>query len=360
MNRDLPPFPAPVPALNPQSAPSSQGPAAGEKYLSMVLLVDDQVLICEAVRRALAGEPDLDFHYCTDPLDALRIAGELKPTVILQDLVMPGMDGLDLVRQYRATPALHVVPVIVLSAKDEASVKSSAFQAGANDYLVKLPDRVELIARIRYHTRAYLDHVQRDAAYAALRESQRQLMQANLELERLTRIDGLTGLGNRRYFDEYILAEWRRALRLRTPMSLLMIDVDNFKRFNDTHGHLAGDDVLRRVADAIRDGVTRSGDLAARFGGEEFVVVLLDCDLAGARTVAEHLADQVRALAIAREGGHVTVSIGAATTVPDEASSVDALINAADLALFRAKSNGRDRVEVYEGLPRADEVPAAQ
>ncbi|MBS9477604.1 diguanylate cyclase [Ancylobacter sp. VKM B-3255] len=312
----------------------------------MVLLVDDQVLICEAVRRALAGETDLDFHYCTDPLDAIRIAEELKPTVILQDLVMPGMDGLDLVRQYRDRPSTHSVPVIVLSAKDEPAVKSAAFKAGANDYLVKLPDRIELIARIRYHTRAYLDHVQRDAAYAALRESQRQLMQANLELERLTRIDGLTGLGNRRYFDEYMLAEWRRALRNSTPLALLMIDVDNFKLYNDSHGHLAGDEVLRKVADAIQDGVNRSGDLAARFGGEEFVVVLLDTELSGARTVADQIMRRVRAMDIPREGGHVTISMGVASMVPKEGVVPDDLIKAADLALFRAKSGGRDRVEV--------------
>lgn len=328
--------------LDPHGAHLTLG---AEKYLSMVLLVDDQVLICEAVRRALAGEADLDFHYCTDPLEALRIAEEVKPTVILQDLVMPGMDGLDLVRRYRDTPATHAVPVIVLSAKDEPAVKSAAFQAGANDYLVKLPDRIELIARIRYHTRAYLDHVQRDAAYAALRESQRQLMQANLELERLTRIDGLTGLGNRRYFDEYMLAEWRRAGRTRTPLALLMIDVDNFKLYNDSHGHLAGDEVLRQVADAIQAGVSRSGDLAARFGGEEFVVVLLNTDLAGAQSVAAQIMARVRALDIPRDNGHVTVSIGASAMVPTDMAAPDDLIKAADLALFRAKSNGRDRVE---------------
>ncbi|WP_324290736.1 diguanylate cyclase [Ancylobacter sp. SL191] len=321
-------------------------PPGAEKYLSMVLLVDDQVLICEAVRRALSTEPDLDFHYCTDPLEALRIAEEVKPTVILQDLVMPGMDGLDLVRRYRDTPTTHAVPVIVLSAKDEPAVKSAAFQAGANDYLVKLPDRIELIARIRYHTRAYLDHVQRDAAYTALRESQRQLMQANLELERLTRIDGLTGLGNRRYFDEYMLAEWRRALRIHAPIALLMIDVDNFKRYNDSHGHLAGDDVLRKVADAIQEGVGRSGDLAARFGGEEFVVVLLNTELARAQEVADQIMARIHALDIPAQDGHVTISIGAAAMVPIDGVSPEDLIKAADLALFRAKSNGRDRVEI--------------
>lgn len=328
---------------NPATA-SALTPAPADSYLSMVLLVDDQVLICEAVRRALAGEPDLDFHYCTNPLDAIRVAEEMKPTVILQDLVMPGVDGLDLVRQYRDRTSTHAVPVIVLSTKEDPATKSDAFRAGANDYLVKLPDRVELIARIRYHTRAYLDHVQRDAAYAALRESQRQLMIANLELERLTRIDGLTSLGNRRYFDEYMQAEWRRALRNSTRMSLMMIDVDNFKRYNDAYGHLAGDEVLKQVAGVIQGGALRAADLAARFGGEEFVVVLLDTELEGAGAVAERLVQRVRELGIPHGDGRVTISAGVASLVPGEASSPDDIINAADLALFRAKAAGRDRV----------------
>ncbi|MCB4771645.1 diguanylate cyclase [Ancylobacter sp. Lp-2] len=320
-------------------------PPLAEGYLSLVLLVDDQVLICEAVRRALLGEGDIDLHYCTNAQDAIRVAEELKPTVILQDLVMPGIDGLALVRHYREHPTLQPVPVIVLSAKDEAATKSAAFQAGANDYLVKLPDRIELIARIRYHSRAYLDHLQRDAAYAALRESQRQLMQANLELERLTRIDGLTSLGNRRYFDEYMMAEWRRALRGGLTLSVLMIDVDQFKDYNDNYGHLAGDDVLRRVADAIRVSASRAGDLAARFGGEEFVVVLLNTGIEEAQVAAERLVQNVRNLDIPHGSKRVTVSVGVASMQP-QGDLPEEIITAADLALFRAKASGKDRYEL--------------
>ncbi len=323
-------------------------PLPTDSYLSMVLLVDDQIMVCEAVRRALANQGDLDFHFCTDPLEAVAIAQRVKPTVILQDLVMPGVDGLDLVRQYRRHPTLQSVPVIVLSTKEEPAIKSEAFQAGANDYLVKLPDKVELIARVRYHTRAYLDHMQRDEAYRALRKSQRELMRANLELERLTRIDGLTGLGNRRYFDEYFAAEWRRCQRGGNPLSVLMIDVDHFKRYNDAYGHLAGDDVLKQVAGVIQQCSTRSTDLAARFGGEEFVVILTDVPPAGAGHVAERLVQGVRGLNIAHGDGKVTVSVGAATAWPDAEGDPAALVNAADLALFRAKNAGRDRTEVTE------------
>jgi two-component system chemotaxis family response regulator WspR len=347
--------------LNPQQPGSSElpTPVPADKYLSMVLLVDDQVMICEAVRRMLATQPDMDFHYCTDPMEALAVAERVKPTVILQDLVMPGIDGMELVRHYRKTATTHSVPVIVLSAKDDPSIKSEAFQAGANDYLVKLPDRVELIARIRYHTRAYLDHVQRDEAYRALRESQRQLMRVNLELERLTRIDGLTGLGNRRYFDEYLGAEWKRGLRTQTAVSVLMIDVDHFKRYNDAYGHLAGDDVLKRVSGVLQSSANRSTDLAARYGGEEFVIVLTDVTLAGAQHVAERLTEGVRDLAIPHGEGRISVSIGVATMLPEEGGSPDDLVKAADLALFRAKAEGRDRVVLHEApvKPTANSSP---
>jgi signal transduction histidine kinase/HPt (histidine-containing phosphotransfer) domain-containing protein/BarA-like signal transduction histidine kinase len=151
-------------------------------YHVMVLLVDDQAMVCEAVRRALANETDIDFHYCADAREALGLATHIKPTVILQDLVMPGIDGLTLVGQYRAHPALKDTPIIVLSTNENPQVKGQAFAMGANDYLVKLPDRIELIARLRYHSRAHLNQVQRDAAYRALRESQQQLIENNSEL----------------------------------------------------------------------------------------------------------------------------------------------------------------------------------
>jgi signal transduction histidine kinase len=148
----------------------------------MVLLVDDQAIVAEAVRRCLAHLPDVDFHFCADPKRAIAVAIQLKPTVILQDLVMPGVDGLDLLKEYRAHPVTRDVPVIVLSTKEEAKVKALAFESGANDYLVKLPDRVELIARIRFHSQFYLAKLQRDEAYRALRESQQQLVDSNTAL----------------------------------------------------------------------------------------------------------------------------------------------------------------------------------
>lgn len=153
--------------------------------IAKVLLVDDQAIIGEAIRRILATEPSFSFFFCADANQALNRAKDIQPTVILQDLVMPQTDGLTLVRDYRANTATATIPIIVLSTKEEPKIKSAAFAAGANDYLVKLPDALELIARIKYHTRSYLALRQRDEATQALQVSQARLLETHQELQLL-------------------------------------------------------------------------------------------------------------------------------------------------------------------------------
>lgn len=329
------------------SETAEQAPAPTPARSIMVLLVDDQPLIGEAVRRALHEEPEIDFHYCSNAQSALDVAREVQPTVILQDLVMPAVSGLDLVREYRSDPRTRDIPIIVLSTKEEATVKSEAFRLGANDYLVKLPDRIELIARIRYHSAAYLSQIQRDEAYRALRKSQQELMEMNLELQRLTNVDGLTGLSNRRYFDEYLETEWRQALRNAEPLSLLLIDIDHFKQYNDTYGHLAGDEVLKAVGQVLRQTFRRPRDLAVRMGGEEFVVVLPQTPSEDVLGLAEKAARAVEALNIEHRASsaadHVTISVGAATGLPDRDHQPLDLVEAADKAMYEAKQSGRNR-----------------
>ena len=326
------------------------GFSTSDENSAMVLLVDDQAMIGEAVRRGLAHEENIDFHFCADPHEAVAQAIRIKPTVILQDLIMPGLDGLTLVREYRANPATQDIPIIVLSTKEDPLVKSAAFAAGANDYLVKLPDTIELVARIRYHSRSYLTLLQRDEAYRALRVSQQQLLDTNLVLQRLMNSDGLTGLSNRRHFDEYLELEWRRAMREQSQLSLLMVDVDYFKSFNDTFGHLAGDEALRQVAEAIRSCCARPSDLPARYGGEEFALVLPNTSPGGARLLAEKLRQTVAAARIAHikpePDSFLSVSIGLATQTPAIGSHCRQLISAADNALYQAKNGGRNRVAV--------------
>lgn len=335
------------------SEPAPGAPATPDEYRLRVLLVDDQAMVGEAIRRALATDPLVEFCYCGNPADAIEVAERFKPTVILQDLVMPNVDGLTLVRAYRTHPSTADIPIIVLSTKEEPAVKRDAFAIGANDYLIKLPDAVELIARVRHHSKAYLNQLQRDAAYRALHESQSELMRINAELQRLSNVDGLTGLSNRRYFNEYADAQWKLAVRAQQPLAVLMIDVDDFKRYNDAYGHLAGDNVLKATASAVKNSFLRPTDLAARFGGEEFVVLLPATPLATLPELGERVRHNVEALDIPHKastvGGLATISVGGAAMVPQSEGSIALLIESADQALYAGKKAGKNCVKTQSG-----------
>jgi len=156
-----------------------------EKYHALVLLIDDQAFVSDAVHRAFERQGDIDYHYCPQPAEAVSTANLFRPTVILLDLVMPQMSGLQVLSLLRENPETRETPVVVLSSREEPRTKSEAFACGANDYLVKLPDPVELRARVRYHSRAHLNRIQREEAFKALRESQQQLVRKNAELSLL-------------------------------------------------------------------------------------------------------------------------------------------------------------------------------
>ncbi|AKU21954.1 diguanylate cyclase [Massilia sp. NR 4-1] len=311
-----------------------------------VLLVDDQLIIIEAVRRMLADHPDIEFHHVTDPQQAFDTALLLQPTVILQDLVLPEVDGFDLIRRYRAHEILRHIPVIVLSSREDPKLKAHSFAMGANDYMVKLPDRLEVLARVRYHSAAHINRLQRDEAFRFLRESQQRLADANIELQKLAALDALTGIANRRRFDEVLHVEWQRAQRDRQPLALLLCDVDFFKCYNDSFGHPAGDLCLKKTAAVLTAHLKRAADLAARYGGEEFAIILPDTDAAGALTVAQACIVHLQGLGMANPGaqplGVVTMSVGVATMVPAPEYSPADLIAQADRALYAAKRSGRN------------------
>ena len=324
---------------------------------AVVLLVDDQAMVAEGIRRMIADEPDIRFHYCADPKKAIHEAVACKATVILQDLVMPDVDGLTLVRFYRSNPATRDVPIIVLSSKDDPQIKSDAFDQGATDYLVKLPEKVELLARIRAHAKSYVAQKERDEAFRNLSRMQEQLEKinselavSNRELQRLSSLDGLTGLANRRQFDETLQQEWQRAIRTNMPLSLIFVDIDFFKRYNDHYGHQAGDDCLKEVAAALQTTIHRPADLVSRYGGEEFVMVLPDTAEEGALAVAEKVLATVTGLRIPHENSdaadHVTLSMGVATARPQEGAQPQQLVESADKMLYRAKDRGRNCIEV--------------
>lgn len=329
--------------------PSADFPAGSRisQLKARVLLVDDQLIIIEAIRRMLSDQGDIEFHYVTDAASAVDTAEQLQPTVVLQDLVMPGADGFALIQDMRTRPALREVPIIVLSSREDPNLKAHSFDVGANDYLVKLPDRLELLARVRYHSASHTARMQRDEAFRFLRESQQKLALANIELQKIAALDSLTGIANRRRFDEALRIEWSREQRERRPLALLMCDIDCFKAYNDSFGHLSGDLCLKKTAAVLTEHLKRPADLAVRYGGEEFAILLPETDLDGAVVVANACRAHMERLALEHPVspfGCVTLSIGVASVVPSHASSAEQLVARADKALYAAKNGGRNRV----------------
>lgn len=315
---------------------------------SRVLLVDDQPFILENLRRILEAKPDIVLCSENRAERAVETARGFRPTVILQDLIMPGLDGYELLERYREVDELANVPVVMLSGNDNAVAKERCFLLGANDYLVKLPETIELVARIRYHSAAFLARTERDEAFHLLTVSQRELAAANVRLSKLNGIDELTGVGNRRGFDADLAQEWSRGVRHGRPLALVMCDIDKFKRYNDAFGHVQGDFCIKRIAGALDEQLRRPSDKLARYGGEEFALILPDTDLAGALLVAEECRKRVEAL------GHgegslelkspVTMSFGVASLVPNRDASIQGMVEMADAALFEAKRGGRNAV----------------
>jgi two-component system chemotaxis family response regulator WspR len=312
-----------------------------------VLLVDDQAIIAEGIRRMLEAEKDIKLHYCAEPSKAIDTAIEINATVILQDLVMPDVDGMTLVRFYKANHATKDIPIIVLSSKEDPTIKRDAFGFGASDYLVKLPDKIELIARIRAHAKNYIMQVERDAAFFALREMKKQLELSNRKLKKLSMLDGLTGIANRRHFDETFEEELSKAYKTQAPLSLVLIDIDFFKRYNDSYGHQGGDDCLIRVGKTLTNECKNSDDLPARYGGEEFVVLLPGTGEDQAEIVAERIRKAVLELCIEHKASDaspcVTLSLGIGTMLPNEKLKAQQLIERADKALYKAKEKGRNQ-----------------
>lgn len=290
---------------------------------SVVLLVDDQMIIAEAVRRLFAAETDIKFHYCSKSEKAVDEATTVLPTVILQDLVMPGLDGLQLVRLYRDNPLTAETPIIVLSTKEDPRVKSQAFSEGANDYLVKLPDRIELLARVRYHSRAY---------------------RALTELRQQATRDMLTGIWNRKHIFELLDKEHARAAREQRTLVVVMTDLDHFKSVNDTYGHPAGDAVLKQAVQRFNSCV-RSHDHVGRYGGEEFMIILPGANAEDAAGIAERLRSSIASqpMIAGDVSLNVTCSLGVAIATSPQ-TRVQELVAAADKALYAAKTSGRNRV----------------
>jgi diguanylate cyclase (GGDEF)-like protein len=310
-----------------------------------VLIVDDSPTIRVALR-GLVERMNHSVVEAENGSQALEIYRQDKPDVVLIDVVMPVMDGYDAAREMRKTRPDEWVPIIFLSSKEADQDLDRAIEAGGDDYLVKPVSFVVLNAKIRALQRL-------ESTRVKLLETSRDLAAANRELESLSRQDSLTGIANRRYFDDYLQTEVRRASRDGQPLSLILADVDYFKAFNDRYGHQAGDDCLRRVANALKSVGRRPADLAARYGGEEFAMVLPATGAEGALDVAKALVRAVEQISILHErsgvAGTVSLSQGIASVIPAHDTRPEGVIELADQALYQAKQQGRNRYVVSAG-----------
>ena len=259
---------------------------------------------------------------------ALQMACKNPPDLILLDIMMPEMDGYEVCRQLKANDATKNVPIIFVTALHEAMDEVRAFNIGAADYITKPFQPIVVKTRIK---------------------TQLNLKEKTDMLESMVSLDGLTNINNRRKFDHTLDQEWKRAVRSGEPLSLIMMDIDNFKQYNDNYGHTKGDDCLKMVVKCIKDNLNRPGDFLARYGGEEFVVLLPGTNLQGAKKVAETLREAVANLNVAHEyseaAPYVTISSGVACKRPQKGEQEkEKFIRQADDMLYKSKNAGRNQV----------------
>lgn len=314
-----------------------------------ILIVDDAPEIRLFLRRILAKVGYGEVLEAGSGEEALHKLEHNAVDLILLDVEMEHMDGLATCRAIRERTGLLDVPIIMVTAREDAGTLEQAFEAGALDYVRKPFQRAELLARVRSALRLKREMDLRKRREAELEALTQALEAANEKLRELSRTDPLTGLANRRVFEETLKREFSRARRHKRPLALLMLDVDRFKRFNDTYGHPAGDACLAQVAQVLKEALVRPSDLVARYGGEEFAIVLPETPPHGAKTVSREILDGVRRLAIPHRElpwGVVTVSIGVAACLERFPETPGALVELADQALYRAKEDGRNRMVV--------------
>lgn len=300
-------------------------PASAPADKPRILIVDDERFNLNTLHGLL--KDDYKIMVATGGEQALKAAVTGRPDLILLDINMPGLDGYEVCRRLKSDALTQGVPIIFITGLADADDETRGLELGAADYITKPFNLSVVRARVR---------------------TQMRLKQQSDLLESYAFRDGLTGLANRRAFDDRAAAEWNRCLRSGLPLSAIMIDVDHFKLYNDSYGHARGDECLRGVAQALALRVQRAGDLVARYGGEEFVVLLPDADHDAALAVGEGLRGAVEALGLEHRASkvtdHVTISAGVATVAPTELGGLAPLLARADAMLYACKSAGRNCV----------------
>ena len=302
----------------------SPNPAA-ETVRPRLLVVDDQPVNIQVIYQAFSA--DHQVLMATSGEQALLVCAAQQPDLVLLDVMMPGLDGYEVCQRLKADPVTRDIPVIFVTGNNDAQSETHGLAVGAVDFITKPINPLVVRARVKTHLTL---------------KAQSDLLRSWVYM------DGLTGVYNRRYLDEHVVSEARRAARNKTPLSAILIDVDFFKKYNDLYGHQAGDECLRRVAQVMRQQLKRPGDLLARYGGEEFVCLLPETDLVGAMQVAELLRQHVYAEHIPHAdstvAGVVTISLGVSAAMANDATLLSGIIGHSDAQLYQSKKQGRNRV----------------
>lgn len=323
-----------------------------------LLVVEDDSTSCLMLSRFWQKE-GYRIQVVHDGEDALLECERTLPDIILMDAVMPKLDGFKCCQILREKYGNDCPPILMITGLNDSESVDYAFDVGATDFVTKPFHWAVLRQRVRRILQAHKDHRQLQASLAKERSLHNELKKVNHELQRLATLDGLTQIANRRLFDERLRLEWRRLRREHTQLSLILIDIDYFKAYNDTYGHLAGDQCLYEVAQIIQQTARRPADLAARYGGEEFALILPNTPSQGAVFLAESIQKQLKEKALCHEESRVcsrvTVSIGVATMIPN-GNSPNILIHKADTLLYTAKAQGRNRIATSAEEPDDLEV----
>ncbi|HBG06400.1 MAG: diguanylate cyclase response regulator [Geobacteraceae bacterium GWC2_58_44] len=312
---------------------------AVQRRRQRILIVDDTLANIEILHKIL--QADHDIFFAKSGADGVRIVKQEMPDLILLDIMMPDMDGYQVCALLKGDPQTAHIPVIFITAMGSDEDETRGLDCGAIDYITKPISPPIVKARVR-------NHLELKRSRDLLAELTVELGEKNRELEILAREDGLTGLANRRHFNEVLDAELKRALRTRQYLSLVLCDVDFFKKYNDQYGHVAGDKCLQAIGDVMRATFRRAGDLPARYGGEEFAAILPDT----APDQAVQLAERLRQELMARDlphlvdgvQGQVTLSVGVVGVQATRERNAEWVIREADQALYRSKETGRNRV----------------
>lgn len=282
---------------------------------------------------------------------ALKVIEIEPPDLILLDIKMPDLDGYELCKILKSQEKTKHIPIIFLSALNDTFDKVKAFEVGGVDYITKPFQLAEVVVRVENQLRLLKMQKEIEQKNNDLTLLNQKLEALNEYLLKQSNQDGLTQIANRRYFDTRLEEEWKRLQREKKPLSLILVDIDYFKKYNDYYGHLEGDECLKEIAKTLSNSVKRSMDLVARYGGEEFGIILPNTDKSGAIQIAEEIQTAISDLKIPHNPScdrkYITVSLGITTIIPSNEYSIKNLISQADIALYQAKEKGRNQYCIY-------------